>query len=130
MTGCERTTRRRLIGGRARPSIIARRSFALEGFAFLGDYHGFVPFVGPVLSLEHLRLHEDDAGTRVTEASRDLLAPGVIFGWDIRPTRAGHWLLRTNLRYFPRLRLPEPSGTTTFDQLEFNFIQFVWYHGR
>lgn len=107
-----------------------RHSVALEGFAFLADYHGFVPFIGPVLSLDRLVLREDDGGTRVTDVSRDLLAPGVIFGWDIRPTRAGHWLLRTNLRWFPRLRLPGPSGTQTFDQLEFNFIQFVWYPGR
>ncbi len=107
-----------------------RQSVALEAFAFLGDYHGFVPFVGPVLSLDRLRLREVDAGTRVVDASRDLLAPGVIFGWDIRPTRAGNWLLRTNLRWFPQLRLPVNSRTHSFDQLEFNFIQFVWLPGR
>lgn len=107
-----------------------RQSVALEAFAFLGDYHGFVPFVGPVLGIDRLVLREDDAGTRVTDASRDVLAPGVIFGWDIRPTRAGHWLLRTNLRWFPRLRLDTNDGSQSFDQLEFNFIQLVWYPGR
>jgi hypothetical protein len=107
-----------------------RHSLALEGFAFLGDYHGFVPFVGPVLGVDRLSLREQDGATRVTDASRNVLAPGVIFGWDIRPTRAGSWLLRTNLRWFPRLRLPVESGTHTFDQLEFNFIQLVWYPGR
>jgi hypothetical protein len=107
-----------------------RQSVALEGFTFLGDYHGFVPFIGPVFSLDRLALREHDAGSTVTDVSRDLLAAGVVFGWDIRPTRAGDWLLRTNLRWFPRLRLDVNSSTQAFDQLEFNFIQLVWFPRR
>lgn len=107
-----------------------RASIALEAFKFLGDYHGFVPFVGPVVSLNRLSVREHDAGVEVTSASRTLLAPGVTFGWDIRPTRTQTWLLRTNLRWFPRLRVPVPGGEQTLDQLEFNFIQLVWYPKR
>jgi hypothetical protein len=107
-----------------------RRSIALEAFKFLGDYHGFVPFVGPVVSLERLAVEETDAGQRVTDVSRNLVAPGVTFGWDIRPTRAQSWILRTNLRWFPNLRVPLENGTHSLDQLEFNFIQLVWYPGR
>ena len=47
-----------------------------------------------------------------------------------RPTRTQSWLLRTNLRWFPRLRVPVPGGEQTLDQLEFNFIQLVWYPKR
>ena len=37
-------------------------------------------------------------------------------------------LLRTNLRYFPRLDLPIEDGLTlSFAQLEFNFINFIHY---
>lgn len=107
-----------------------RRSLAVEAFKFLGDYHGFVPFVGPVVGLERLAVRETDAGVRVTDVTRRLVAPGVTFGWDIRPTRAQSWLLRTNLRWFPSLRVPLEGGTQSLDQLEFNFIQLVWYPGR
>lgn len=107
-----------------------RRSLAFEAYRFLFDYHGFVPFVGPVVSAEWLRVRERDAGTTVVNASRAFTTAGLTFGWDIRPTRAEPWILRTNLRYFPRLRVPVPNGEQALDQLEFNFIQLVWYPGR
>lgn len=107
-----------------------RRSLAVEAYKFLGDYHGFVPFIGPVLGWERLSVRETDATVVVTDAARELLAPGITFGWDIRPTRAQPWILRTNLRWFPRLRAPVPGGEQAFDQLEFNFIQLVWYPRR
>ncbi len=107
-----------------------RHSVALEAYRFLFDYHGFVPFVGPVLSYESLSVREVDAGTPVFSASRNATVAGLTFGWDIRPTRAQSWLLRTNLRYFPQLRVPVPGGEQALDQLEFNFIQFVWYPRR
>lgn len=107
-----------------------RQSLALEAYRFLFDYHGFVPFVGPVVSLENLRTVERDGGVTVARADKDLVAGGITFGWDIRPTRTQQWILRTNLRYFPRLRVPMPSGEQALDQLEFNYIQFVWYPRR
>jgi hypothetical protein len=108
----------------------SRRSVALEAYRFLFDYHGFVPFVGPVVSYETLRVRERDAGVQVFRETRSAPSAGIVFGWDIRPTRAQPWLLRTNLRYFPNLRVPVPGGEQALDQLEFNFIQFVWYPGR
>lgn len=107
-----------------------RSSLALEAYAFLWDYHGFVPFVGPVVSLERLRTVESDGGATVTRAEEETVAGGITFGWDIRPTRTQQWILRTNLRYFPRLRVPLPTGEQALDQLEFNYIQFVWYPRR
>ncbi len=107
-----------------------RRSLALEAYRFLGDWHGFVPFVGPALSMERLRVRETDGGVGVTDVAREVVAPGVTFGWDIRPTRSQAWVLRTNLRWFPSLRVPLPGGTQALDQLEFNFIQLVWYPRR
>lgn len=107
-----------------------RQSLALEAYRFLFDYHGFVPFVGPVVAYERLRVREVDAGSEVFDESRASIAAGLTFGWDIRPTRAQSWLLRTNLRYFPSLRVPVPGGEQALDQLEFNFIQFVWYPRR
>ena len=107
-----------------------RTSLALEAFKFLGDWHGFAPFVGPVVSVERLRLHERDGTVPVIQASRELVAPGVLVGWDIRPTRSQPWVLRTNLRWFPTLGLPLPDRTHALAQLEFNFIQLVWYPRR
>lgn len=107
-----------------------RRSLGIEAYKFLFDYHGFVPFGGMILSQEWLRMRETFEDTRVSDFSRSLVTPGVVFGWDIRPTRTQRWILRTNLRYYPRLRLPVAGGEQALDQLEFNFIQLVWYPRR
>jgi hypothetical protein len=104
-----------------------RRSLTLEGYRFLADYHGFVPFAGLHLSLENLRLTQ----TGQTDLQRTLVRPGITFGWDIRPNRIQLFYLRTNLRWTPALYLSHASGQRFhFDQLEFNFIQFVLFPGR
>jgi len=107
-----------------------RRSVALEAYKFLFDYHGFVPFIGPVVSQEWLSMQERDRGVAVTDASRRMVRAGLTFGWDIRPTRDAPWILRTNLRYLPNLALPVGGNVQRLDQFEFNFIQFVWYPRR
>lgn len=106
-----------------------RRSYTLETYKFLGDYHGFVPYVGPTLAYEDLRFTDSD-GNNVKTFEAKKLALGVIFGWDIRISRSETWLLRTNLRYTPNLHLQAEGKKVMFDQMEFNFIQFVWFLGR
>jgi len=106
-----------------------RRSYTFESYKFLGDYHGFVPYVGPTLAYEDLQFTDSD-GSNVKTFKTKKLALGIIFGWDIRITRAETWLLRTNLRYTPNLHLKAEGKKVMFDQMEFNFIQFVWFAGR
>lgn len=106
-----------------------RRSYTLEGYKFLGDYHGFVPFLGPTLALEELKFTDSSEGS-ITRFGQKKIALGLIFGWDIRITRSETWLLRTNLRYTPNLHLKAEGKKVMFDQMEFNFIQFVWFPGR
>lgn len=107
-----------------------RKSLAIETKKYIGDYHGFVPFVGPALSYEWLD-YSHSVGNRRVMASDDKLALGLVFGWDIRPDRLQWFILRTNLRYFPRLRVETADGLQArFDNIEFNFIQFVFYPGR
>ena len=106
-----------------------RRSYTLEGYKFLGDYHGFVPFIGPTLALEDLKFTDRNENT-ATRYGQKKVALGVIFGWDIRITRSETWLLRTNLRYTPNLHLKAEGKKVMFDQMEFNFIQFVWFPSR
>ncbi|MBU1822222.1 MAG: hypothetical protein KKG00_12035, partial [Bacteroidetes bacterium] len=106
-----------------------RRSYTLEGYKFLGDYHGFVPFIGPTLALEDLKFTDRNENTAIRYGQKKV-ALGVIFGWDIRITRSETWLLRTNLRYTPNLHLKAEGKKVMFDQMEFNFIQFVWFPSR
>jgi hypothetical protein len=98
----------------------------------LFDYHGFVPFVGPIISYESLSFEETDLGVKVRDVSDDMLGLGVTFGWDIRPNDLQSWVLRTNLRYYPGLQLdiPGTEETVPFRNLEFNFIQLIIYPGR
>jgi outer membrane protein W len=107
----------------------SRRSIMLESYKFLGDYHGFVPYIGPTLSYENLTLREINDGN-IRTLNEKKAALGVIFGWDIRISRAESWLLRTNLRYTPNLHLKADGKKVMFDQMEFNFIQLIWFAGR
>ncbi|MEY4905947.1 MAG: hypothetical protein RLZZ292_3762, partial [Bacteroidota bacterium] len=102
-----------------------RNVVSLEAYKFLFDYHGFVPYVGPMLSLENLNIN--DNGITKSETKPAL---GIVFGWDIRVTKTGTSLLRTNLRYTPNLNLNVEGEKVMFDHLEFNFIQFVHFMGR
>jgi hypothetical protein len=110
---------------------LARRSVTLEGIKFIGDFHGFVPFIGAGIGGECLSLKEVDIAIDPVELNRQKLHPGLVFGWDIRPNELQTWYLRTNLRWFPNLNMKDASGLqVNFDQLEFNFIQFVLFPGR
>ncbi len=102
-----------------------RHSVGVESVKFLFNYLGFVPYVGPILSYENL--NTDVNGIGYTE---NKLALGVTFGWDIRVTKTGSSLLRTNLRYYPNLHMNVEGQKMMFDHLEFNFIQWVQFIGR
>lgn len=104
---------------------LRRRSLGLEFTKMLFDYHGFVPFVGPILSREQLMLEENIGNYNAEEF---LWAAGLTFGWDIRPDRLQRFVLRTNLRWYPALELK--SANASFKALEFNFIQLVVYPQR
>ena len=108
-----------------------RKSLALEVYKFLGDYHGFVPFVGLTLSKENLTFNNRDLreGNTWKTYTEEKPALGVIFGWDIRPTRSDWWILRTNLRYTP-VSLQAEGKEVSFDYLEFNVIQFTMFPER
>jgi hypothetical protein len=100
-------------------------------FKFLFDYKGFVPFLGISPSYERLqvRVSEQEGGVLVDE-SAELLRMGIVFGWDIRPNNIQSMILRTNLRYYPGLHVDSGNYRFHFNQLEFNFIQVVFYLNR
>lgn len=104
---------------------LRRNSLMLEAYKFLFDYHGFVPYLGATISAEQLSVSEKGQNIRNTKA-----ALGLIAGWDIRVTKTNSSLLRTNLRYIPNLHMQVNGQKLYFDQLEFNFIQYVHFIGR
>jgi len=108
-----------------------RQSLGFEITKYLFDFHGFDPFVGPVLSAEKLRFKESFEDDLTQDFMEDKLAVGITFGWDIRPNRIQTYLLRTNLRWYPSLGVDvENRGKVSFSNIEFNFIQLVVYPGR
>jgi len=110
---------------------ISRRSFNLELNKFVGDYHGFAPYIGLGISYENISLSEIDNGLEKPKIKTNKFSPNVTFGWDIRPSVKGDWwILRTNLRYFPFLKLDREGKKLSLQHLEFNFIQFVVYPQR
>jgi hypothetical protein len=104
---------------------VRRHSFMIEAYKNLFNYLGFVPFLGFTGSIENLRTTVN--GTIYREQKPAL---GLIFGWDIRVTKTGTSLLRTNLRYIPNLHMTIQGEKMMFNQLEFNFIQWVQFIGR
>lgn len=108
-----------------------RQSVGFEITKYLLDFHGFDPFIGPVLSAERLRFSESFEGELTQDLQEDKLAMGVAFGWDIRPNRIQSFILRTSLRWYPSLGVDvESQGRVSFSNIEFNFIQLVVYLGR
>ncbi len=105
--------------------LAKRRAITLEIYKFFADYHGFCPFIGPAISYEHLVVKESEGAVSENGSFRGF-KPGITCGWDIRPNRILSWYLRTNIRYFPNMRVIMPGGgPVPFDQLEVNFIQLV-----
>lgn len=110
---------------------VERKSLTLEAYAFLWDYHGFVPFVGVGIGYEWLYLSEQEYEVQVLSHRSEKIQPCLSFGWDIRPDRLQWFILRTNLRYVPALNISLPGkGSINLEQLEFNFIQLVLYPQR
>ncbi len=110
---------------------LQRRAFTLEAYKFLGDYHGFVPFLGPALSYERWSTNSKQGEVLVAEGEKQSLQPGITFGWDIRPDRLQAFYLRTALRWFPGMNMSQSTGINfKLDQLEVNFIQLVVFPGR
>lgn len=105
-------------------------SVAFEVFKFIGDYHGFVPFVGPYISLNRYHLEEIDLGKTTKDMTTNKLGYGLVFGWDIRQSRVDYITLRTNLRYTPEMNYKAGASKFTSKQIEFNFIQLVYYPER
>lgn len=106
------------------------QSIAFEAFKFIGDYHGFVPFVGPYVSSNNYRILETDNGKKITDYKASKFGYGIVFGWDIRLSQIDYLILRTNLRYTPNLNYTKNGLDYTNNQLEFNFIQLVYYPKR
>ena len=108
-----------------------RKSFVLEVTKYLFDYHGFVPFVGPAVSLEQLSFEESFENESTVDVTENKVGYGLTFGWDIRPNRVQSWILRTNLRWYPNFSLNiDSQSEISFDNLEFNFIQLIVYPNR
>lgn len=112
--------------------LIRRRSLAFEAIKFMGDYQGFVPFIGPSISFERWATGEFEQNVQLGETQRtQMISPGIIFGWDIVASPLETWVLRTNLRYYPFQKINGTDGRKIrVDQFEFNFIQLVVYPNR
>lgn len=108
-----------------------RNAYTLEVYKFIGDYHGFAPFIGPAISYEKIKVNDINQiglnDSRIYEGVK----PGLTFGWDIRPNRIQSWYLRTNIRWFPNLNVNMASGKiVALDQLEINFIELVIFPSK
>ena len=112
--------------------VLRRQSVALEGFKMFWNYNGFAPFLGLSLSYDRWGMGEFSNDQPVGEVARSAQwQPGLIFGWDILASPLETWVLRTNLRYYPFLEIRDiENNTSRVDQLEFNFIQAVFYPQR
>jgi hypothetical protein len=111
--------------------LAKRRALTFETYKFVCDYNGFDVFIGPALSYEWLSVIETNQSAITYSEKYHGIKPGITFGWDIRPNNLQMFYLRTNLRYFPNMNVKmNDNKDVSFDQLEFNFIQLVFFPGR
>lgn len=107
-----------------------RNSLSVEAFIYLFDYHGFNPYFGIAGSIERLGFYHEQGSTKIV-TERNFISPGIIAGWDILPDKLQGFVLRTNLRYFPlTMNELKSNKTIDFSQVEFNFIQVIFYPER
>lgn len=101
----------------------------VEGFKVLFDWNGFAPFLGAFAGLTHHNF-EADFGEIDVVIKETKPTGGIIFGWDIRPSKIDWYYLRTNLRYTPLPAFGGEMEPFVTNQLEINFIQFVFFPHR
>ncbi len=110
---------------------IQKTSLALEASKFLTDYTGFAPYIGLNVAYDKIDYTETENDLTQKEVSVNQINPGVTFGWDIVPGKTSEALiLRTNLRWYPRASFEVDKQKFNFSQLEYNFIQLVFYPDR
>lgn len=109
---------------------IKKNSVVLEVYKFLTDYSGFTPYVGLNVALNKID-YTKKSTTQDISVSKNMVTPGITFGWDILPGKTEQWMvLRTNLRWFPFEKLDLDNKTFSLNQIEYNVIQAVFYPSR
>ncbi len=109
-----------------------RKSLLLSVHRQLFDYQGFVPYLGVGAGYDWLKYQESSLQDSAIELKEGQFSFAIVAGWDILPDKLQFMTLRTNLRYFPQLSIKNISENNhiNFSQIEFNFIQLVFYPGR
>ena len=110
--------------------VLAKQSVTVEAYKFLTDYSGFTPFIGITLGFDNLKFEEKSADRNVN-INKNIINPGLIFGWDILPGKTQQpFVLRTNLRWFPFEKINVNDKVFSLNQIEYNVIQAVFYPSR
>ena len=110
---------------------VMRKALTFEIIKFVCDYKGFDPYIGPAVSYEWLNVIETNASGITINQKYKGVKPGITFGFEIRPTKLMFIYVRSNLRYFPNLKVKmNDSKYVYLDQLEFDFFQVVFFPQR
>jgi len=108
-----------------------RKALTFEICKFVFDYKGFDPYIGPAVSYEWLNVIETNPSGITINQRYEGVKPGITFGFEIRPTKLMFIYVRSNLRYFPNLKVKmNDSKYVYLDQLEFDFFQVVFFPQR
>ena len=109
---------------------VKKNSAALEVYKYLTDYNGFTPYIGLNLAFDNID-YAEESDTETISISKNHIAPGITFGWDILPGKTEQWfVLRTNLRWFPLQSFEVNNKKFGLNQIEYNVIQAVFYPSR
>ncbi len=110
---------------------VKRKALTFEIIKFVFDYYGFDPYIGPAVSYEWLNVIETNASGTTLNQKYQGVKPGITFGFEIRPSKLMFIYIRSNLRYFPNLKVKmNDSKYVYLDQLEFDFFQVVFFPQR
>lgn len=110
--------------------LLKDNRLSVEAFKFLFDYQGFMPFVGIGITNSIYNLSINSRFTESIAEKGNSQSVSLVFGWDVRPTQAEWFILRTCLRYQPQKGFGSYAQEKFSRDLEFNFIQMVVYLQR
>lgn len=109
---------------------LERIAIGFESYWQFANYNGFAPYAGVHYGYEMLNYKETNTNGKKNYSYRGF-KPGIVVGWDILVSKYQPFTLRTNIRYFPNLGIDVGNNKKVWlDQIEFNFIEFVYYPGR
>ncbi len=102
-------------------------AFSVEGFKYLFDFHGLIPFAGMNVSYDKLGVSENEQGLSTMNITQKNVYVGFNLGIDIKFDQLKNFTIRSIIRYYPTMNVNGLGNSFSFQQLEVNYLQLAYH---